>query len=510
MRKPICAILILSMILCLCACSPVTPVQPDVPVENSPDVPNEPHLTPDPFVIEEDSVIVNMKREDKTFNDPENEENVIFTYGCTTPVAEITGNFQASEKINEFFALLEEEFATGNDYGNGGGIGLDHVLELAIDAYDYAMQNNGSIPTYSMDRQADVKRADSKIFSITVTDTVYTGGARASTVQKAYTFDVKTGEILTLQDIVSDKDSFIDSSREHIKYLTEGISGVEASAVDALDLENCWYLDSDSLVFYANPYTLSPSAAGVLKFDTDYSALEGMIDEAYLPYDRHEDICDVSLVSELADGTAAILDKLTVDDEGSDFAFLCSGSVYNVRVSVVGYAEHSNTYYPTRLLWYCSRIKDAAVQIRAAIPDVIPNLMLTYCSADGTEHRYLVSQSGQDGSLLLINAEDIEGLNYTSYIGKWNVSDMDDAPELVLIISEADSDHISFTMTAQNYPEYTATNVSLSSDRASFTTDDGSMRGLLELYSGYVTLTVLESDDNSIFAPYSVYDFIIE
>ena len=48
-----------------------------------------------------------------------------------------------------------------------------------------------------------------------------------------------------------------------------------------------------------------------------------------------------------------------------------------------------------------------ALQIETFIPDGIPNLMLKYKNAAGEEQRFLISQSGKDGSFMLID-EDIE------------------------------------------------------------------------------------------------------
>ena len=48
-------------------------------------------------------------------------------------------------------------------------------------------------------------------------------------------------------------------------------------------------------------------------------------------------------------------------------------------------------------------MKDSAIQLETMIPDGIPNLMVSYTDADGVNHSKLVSQSGMDGSFLLID-----------------------------------------------------------------------------------------------------------
>ena len=80
-----------------------------------------------------------------------------------------------------------------------------------------------------------------------------------------------------------------------------------------------------------------------------------------------------------------------------------SGAVYDVSVCSVEYADFDSRFYTTGEHWYCSYMKDSAIQLETMIPDGIPNLMVSYTDADGVNHSKLVSQSGMDGSFLLID-----------------------------------------------------------------------------------------------------------
>lgn len=500
MKKTVLIVTVIVMTLLLCACgqSPTAPAatpEPSSPV-------NEPSLIPDPFVIEDNCVLVNMLRSSESYEAPDGSGTTIFSYACTVPIVDITGNQPSSDKLNEFFALLEEEFATGADYGFGGGLGSDAGLELALDAFDHSMQTGSPVPTYTMDRQADVKRADSKVFSITVTDTVYTGGASADTVQRAYSFDTLTGEFLSLDSISPNGRALKELGIEHIKKLTEEINGVDPAAVDALDLDNNWYLEQDALVFYANPYELSPSAGSVLRFELRYEDADGLILPDYLPFEHPADVCAVSVVNGLENGQIAILDRLAAEEDGEEFALICSGSVYDLRISSADYVADTNRYYPSRLLWYCSLVKDAAVQIMAKLPTGgVSGLMLSYHSFDGIEHRCIIT--ADESGATLADLSEVEGLDHGTFPGAWLAAD----EGLTLEITDCTDEAVSFTVTAEGYPVYTVTGASLVDDRASFTTDDGSIRGLLELFSGRLCLTILESEDGNIFAPYCVYEF---
>ena len=69
------------------------------------------------------------------------------------------------------------------------------------------------------------------------------------------------------------------------------------------------------------------------------------------------------------------------------------------------YLEYSNTYRTDGTLWYAGRLADGeSVCVQTWIPDVMPNLAISWRDADG-EHVKYISQSGMDGALILMDGE---------------------------------------------------------------------------------------------------------
>ena len=69
------------------------------------------------------------------------------------------------------------------------------------------------------------------------------------------------------------------------------------------------------------------------------------------------------------------------------------------------YLEYSNLYRVDGTLWYAGRLADGeSVCVQTWIPDVMPNLSLSWRDAEG-EHVKYISQSGMDGSLILMDGE---------------------------------------------------------------------------------------------------------
>ena len=108
----------------------------------------------------------------------------------------------------------------------------------------------------------------------------------------------------------------------------------------------------------------------------------------------------------LADGSTEILDFVKVFQDGQTVYLIADGPVNQVRLSRVDY---SYGFYETAQLWYCSRMEDEALQVVTVIPDGMPNLKLSWMSAEG-EHSVLLTQSGEDGSLILMPADAVEAV----------------------------------------------------------------------------------------------------
>jgi len=88
-----------------------------------------------------------------------------------------------------------------------------------------------------------------------------------------------------------------------------------------------------------------------------------------------------------------------VGDGEQTLYLIANGKAHDVRLTSV---EYSGAFYETAQLWSCSVMEKCAVQVSTWIPDGMPNLKLSYRTADGLQNLYL-TQSGEDGSLILMD-----------------------------------------------------------------------------------------------------------
>lgn len=438
MKKISSLILALCMVFALAACSAIElPPLPDVEAIKAEEAAQaeaeaaaqaaevqammESEALPTEAVQLANHVIVNISSFNETYMDPQHEAEPILEVSWELPAVYVEGRDEAGAIINEHIAAINETFHTGNDYGYGTASGVSLLLEAATDNYAYIV-NTGAENTpmlYSTGLSVKVPRADEKALSLRYTTYEYTGGAHGMYVDRAYIFDTATGERVTLDMLSADADAFSAFLQEYMLSLYEADedgyyseralldSETAPGALAALIREGSWYLGDEGLVIFSDIYELGPYAAGICEFTVPYSALEGRLDERYMPVDKSGD-GSFSLIdqSELTDGSAQIIDRVTVDAEGEQLCLAAEGIVYDVILSEVSYLDK---FYETAQLWRCSYMNDCLLQLDVSVPEGMPNLMLSYSDAAGERHSLYITQSGVDGSIVL-DGDDIEAV----------------------------------------------------------------------------------------------------
>ena len=434
MKKILALLLILAMAASLGACAGVEELKkielPSLPeVSSEPEVETvndaagqpeeeaeEPVPEPDPEIPVDGRVIVNFKETSLEGFDPAEGEQLILRFSYVTPHVVIRGRDAAAETINEYLAMLDETYYTGNDYGDGPSTGYNGMLELAEDSFTYARESGQELPMelYSM-RDAKVLRADDHVLTILMTDDQYTGGVHGIYSDRAYVFDTENGKLVTLDQLSGDYEALsAEILRQMLKQSEEDEDIASAmdsfipeeereSALSALLREGSWYLDGDGMVLFSDLYELSSYAAGILSFRIPYADLEGLIDVRWIPGEKTaEGEFSFLFMDDVKDGSFEFVDKVTVSENGEELCLRCEGTAFDVSLSRVEYLDYLDAFSARDQIWCCSSMQDAAVQLAAVLPEGVPNLMLSYRSG-GEEHRCLLTQSGEDGSLILLS-----------------------------------------------------------------------------------------------------------
>ena len=365
----------------------------------------------------EGQVFVNCRSTSEDFYDPENGTVRILVFSYDTPFVTITGRAQATAAIAEQLAALDESFYSGG--GEEDFPGVSGMLEMAEDNYAYVRQTGQTdMPLeYSMSRRVRTARADARVVSMVFSFAEYSGSRQSPYGQTGCVFDAETGERLTLADLSADQEAFLDRVLYCMVSLTETdpslyekvyvsyMHGDFYGTLSRLLREGSWYFDEEGLVVFSKLDELGPYNAGIAEFHIHYSRLEGYLDEKWLPAPREQSgSLTVSRMDGSEEGRLNFVDKVQTDEVGRELCLAADGTVYAVELVKVLLTDHVTE---EGQLWYGSELSDAAIQLVTDIPDGMPNLLLRYTDASGMSYRKLLTESGEDGHLILLDESEL-------------------------------------------------------------------------------------------------------
>ncbi len=431
MKKLLSMILVLCCLTGLCGCETVAKMSevelPPVPTAEPAEVIPDASAQPEANVTETEHqhIIINMDRTEYEAYDPQQGAELILSFSYETPYVHIPANPAAEEAINEFIAMLNESYYTGDDYGtvydSGLAPGYINMLTQAEDNYNYiinsAINFEGDALGYELacHRTLSVERCDESMLCLLYRDYVNLGGVHGSYGYRAYCFDTASGELMGLDDICLDAELFkgflaesmVSKVRndDELSQLVNGFVDEDGlptleEAVWALLRDGSWYLDSDGIVFFSDLYEMSSYAAGIIEFRFGYEEIKDYIKPELIPENLQYSAGFAAVpVAAMTESSREIIDMVKIHEEGEGIYLVADGVAKEVRLATVDYTD---AFYETAQLWYCSSMENCAVQLVTLIPEGMPELKISYRDAQG-EHSLYLSQSGEDGSLMLVD-----------------------------------------------------------------------------------------------------------
>lgn len=168
-------------------------------------------------------------------------------------------NQKAEDKINGIFKQAAAE--AKNE-------GLSNIASA-----DYVIGAN-KYETYLDYR---VKYNQNNLLSVILLDYQYTGGAHGGTIQKGYTFDLRTGKQYDIKDLFRENSNYAQLFNGVVK---DGIKTRELTSLTpfvSITDNQPYYLDNMGVSVYFQQYEYFPYAAGIQHFTADYSQLKEML-----------------------------------------------------------------------------------------------------------------------------------------------------------------------------------------------------------------------------------------
>lgn len=120
---------------------------------------------------------------------------------------------------------------------------------------------------FEASEEAMVRRADSNVLSVLYRGAAYEGGAHGYYYCFGENYDVQTGELLNLEDVVTDMEAFPELVKEQLYTFWEPLSFYQDLDLNEYFEENleslAWTLDHHGITIYFNPYEIAPYASGM-------------------------------------------------------------------------------------------------------------------------------------------------------------------------------------------------------------------------------------------------------
>ncbi len=265
--------------------SPVTPPTeepaPSIPEEPTPfpeDTPAQPTETPDaavtPSPLEQQTLLPILSLEPQELVWYAEDGTALYTaYDFTIEVqGEGFENLQASFRQN-----------------HPGIRESDHTLAIES-AKEHYTEFSESFYEYSSSYTAGLTRLDNTLASLRIIYSDYSGGAHGMYFVFGETYDMQTGALLKLSDLVSDVEGFYPHAIDYINnalfqsYEEELYSDYQTQVENTFSPTNepNWYLSSTGIVVTFTPYELGPYSMGAPEITLPYTVFAEYMQDKYL------------------------------------------------------------------------------------------------------------------------------------------------------------------------------------------------------------------------------------
>lgn len=257
-------------------------------------------------------------------------------------------------------------------------------------------------------------RIDQGVLSLFGEQVSLSGSSHPSHTGIAVSYDLVSGEVLSLADILDESAPLNQLGFYMGQALVEaaGTSGLYenyASIVEDLltyDLleTDGWFFTDTGLCFYFSPYEIAAYSAGTVFAEIPYEKLVGLLKDEYYPTEEVQAFGSIS-ASLFTDSDLEQYQQFSeavLDADGESILLHTDGIVYDIRIEQGTWSLDGVTFTPSCVVFAADNLTPQdAVMVQTYIPDGAPNLRLTYRSSEEVVTVY-ITQSGEDGSILLI------------------------------------------------------------------------------------------------------------
>lgn len=272
---------------------------------------------------------------------------------------------------------------------------------------DYSSQEHWT-PYYAQSHYTPT-RIDQSVLSLYGIHQSYSGGSHPALVTGSINYDLTTGAVLTLGDILVEgwsgeklADMICKVLEPKAEELYPNYDTVIKDRFDNnADSIQDWYLTEESLCFHFSPYDIAAPYAGIVTAQIPYKELDTMLKEQYLPKSV---TANGSVYAEVFTQTAAqrfsSIAEVTLDGQGTPILLYPDATVTDLRIEVGEQTENgfvsSGTVFAADPMGLGN-----CIRLQADLSEGASALRLVYHS-DGQDISALLRYDSENGLLQLV------------------------------------------------------------------------------------------------------------
>lgn len=200
------------------------------------------------------------------------QNEVILKYRIEFPQIGSTSFQVGKTRFNEFYRQKATELKTYAE---------NELYKMAVDSYEFAKKNDYPIMQYELVLEYTVTYNEICVVSIYLDQYTFTGGAHGNTVRSSQTWNLKNGDMLTLNELFNSNDNYIiDILKEINLQIANEISIGENYYFDnysELLVQNfnpqSFYLTPLGVAIYYQQYDIAPYSSGIPTFVINYNIM---------------------------------------------------------------------------------------------------------------------------------------------------------------------------------------------------------------------------------------------
>lgn len=285
--------------------------------------------------------------------------------------------------------------------------GAAEIEGYARDAY--AGQDNWS--PYFVDVRCTPTRIDQSVISLFCNYSSHSGGNHPVLATESVTYDLSTGKVLKLSEILTEGYSGADLSTlistvlapnsDELYYDYETILQ-DIFSVNLNNISN-WYFSRTGLCFHFEPYEIAPYSSGTITATLPYGELDGVLRPQYMPDTQLEATGSMYAEAFLDDDLErfTFLAEVELDPDGTEILLHTDDTVTDVRIEAGTWSSDGSRYIPMSTVFAADAVGlGNGILITADLSDEAPALRLVYRSGDQEVSAFIIYAEEGDAILL--------------------------------------------------------------------------------------------------------------